>query len=179
MTYVLFHEPQPIERLGCWQRKLPPFTHVAGYSGVGHFFFITPKPASSPCATRFGRHTKAMASSSRWRLSSLRCSKTLASRCMFFAQAIKRPSPNGLGHSARMRCTYRSHIPSSVAPRRLRAMRRETLGIRRNRRDVPRLRLGTGLTAVSGRRRPLRAFIVHPVNRPFSQLPIAFDHATD
>lgn len=38
MTYVLFYEPQPIERLGCSQRKLPPFTHVAGYSGLGHFF---------------------------------------------------------------------------------------------------------------------------------------------
>lgn len=38
MTYVLLPEPLPTSALGCWEPELPAFTHVVGFSGLGHFF---------------------------------------------------------------------------------------------------------------------------------------------
>ncbi len=38
MTYSLLQPPRPISALGCWEPELPAFTHVVGYSGLGHFF---------------------------------------------------------------------------------------------------------------------------------------------
>ena len=38
MTYTLLPEPVPTSALGCWEPELPAFTHVVGFSGLGHFF---------------------------------------------------------------------------------------------------------------------------------------------
>lgn len=38
MTYVLLPVPLATSALGCWQPELPAFTHVVGFSGLGHFF---------------------------------------------------------------------------------------------------------------------------------------------
>lgn len=38
MTYVLLREPVPTSALGCWEAELPAFTHVVGFSRLGHFF---------------------------------------------------------------------------------------------------------------------------------------------
>jgi hypothetical protein len=38
MTYSLLRPMRPILELGCWESQLPKFTHVVGYSGLGHFF---------------------------------------------------------------------------------------------------------------------------------------------
>lgn len=40
MLYSLFPVPLPISNLGCWESELPTFTHVVGYSGIGHFFLF-------------------------------------------------------------------------------------------------------------------------------------------
>ena len=38
MTYRLIPIPRPVGDLGCWEAHLASFTHVVGYSGLGHFF---------------------------------------------------------------------------------------------------------------------------------------------
>jgi len=38
MTYVILQEPVSTSALGCWEPELPAFTHVVGFSGLGHFF---------------------------------------------------------------------------------------------------------------------------------------------
>ena len=38
MTYSLFQSSRPIADLGCWESQLSAFTHIVGYSGLGHFF---------------------------------------------------------------------------------------------------------------------------------------------
>jgi Domain of unknown function (DUF1851) len=38
MTYVLLQPPLPVSELGCWEAQLPSFSHIVGYSGLGHFF---------------------------------------------------------------------------------------------------------------------------------------------
>lgn len=38
MTYSLLNPPRPLSALGCWESQLPAFTHIVGYSGLGHFF---------------------------------------------------------------------------------------------------------------------------------------------
>lgn len=38
MTYRLFPQAEPVSVLGCWEPNLSPFTHVVGYSFLGHFF---------------------------------------------------------------------------------------------------------------------------------------------
>jgi hypothetical protein len=38
MTYTLLQPARPISALGRWESQLPGFTHVVGYSGLGHFF---------------------------------------------------------------------------------------------------------------------------------------------
>lgn len=43
MTYHLLPKPEPISILGCWEPHLAPFTDVAGYSGLGHFFLFDSK----------------------------------------------------------------------------------------------------------------------------------------
>jgi len=40
MTYSLLQLPKPISALGCWVPHLPGFTHVVGYSGIGHFLLL-------------------------------------------------------------------------------------------------------------------------------------------
>jgi Domain of unknown function (DUF1851) len=38
MTYFLLPKPVPTTSLGAWANELPAFTHVVGFSGLGHFF---------------------------------------------------------------------------------------------------------------------------------------------
>lgn len=38
MTYSLLNPPRPLSALGSWEAQLPAFTHIVGYSGLGHFF---------------------------------------------------------------------------------------------------------------------------------------------
>ena len=40
MTYSLLQPIRPLSVLGCWESQLPTFTHVVGYSGLGHFFIL-------------------------------------------------------------------------------------------------------------------------------------------
>ncbi|WP_425221766.1 hypothetical protein [Pseudomonas sp.] len=40
MSYHLLPEPQPVSILGCWEPNVAPFTHVVGYSNLGHFFLL-------------------------------------------------------------------------------------------------------------------------------------------
>jgi hypothetical protein len=40
MTYSLLQLRRPISALGCWVPHLAAFTHVVGYSGIGHFFLL-------------------------------------------------------------------------------------------------------------------------------------------
>ncbi|MCB4362704.1 DUF1851 domain-containing protein [Hydrogenophaga taeniospiralis] len=40
MSYFLLQPPRPTSALGCWESQLPAFTHVIGYSGLGHFFLF-------------------------------------------------------------------------------------------------------------------------------------------
>lgn len=40
MTYRLLPEFEPVSILGCWKPNVAPFTHVVGYSNLGHFFLL-------------------------------------------------------------------------------------------------------------------------------------------
>lgn len=40
MTYSLLPSPRPTTALGCWESQLPSFTHVVGYSWLGHIFLL-------------------------------------------------------------------------------------------------------------------------------------------
>jgi hypothetical protein len=38
VNYFLLDDPAPVSALGCWEGELSAFTHIIGYSGLGHFF---------------------------------------------------------------------------------------------------------------------------------------------
>ena len=40
MTYSLLRPPRPLSAMGSWELQLPGFTHLVGYSGLGHFFLF-------------------------------------------------------------------------------------------------------------------------------------------
>lgn len=40
LTYSLLPSPRPTTALGCWESQLPSFSHVVGYSWLGHIFLL-------------------------------------------------------------------------------------------------------------------------------------------